>query len=297
MTTLSGVLDQAERHLHGPYHRDFSLLDVAVTDTGDVLTLSETSTTLQGAPIIRRGVVLNIGTETMLVRSFDTSSQEATVVRGYLGTTAVAHDAGVMVDVNPRFPRGVLWQDLLVAIAGLPESIYRVVESEETVSTSDTERVIALPATMAGCYGVLSVRRTNHLEGEVARFGELPHLFKHTPSGDVVIVDKFLTNGTTVEIRAKLPFDLSAAALTTELVDLGMLDSLADVLAMGVAITRLGWSEAGRSNRQMQNEPRIAEESPALHAIQAIRGLRDLYKERLSQEAAKLWAMNGVRWS
>lgn len=293
--TLEQVLNRAANYLYGPYRKEFCTLDVAMLDTGDEATLTDLPVTVGAGPVIFRGVVLNIGTETLIVKSFSTTTNIAQVVRGYLDTEPAAHAEGAFVDISPRFPTGVLWMDLLDEIAGLPQSIYRVVTFEAT--TTIEERVVALDPLSAGHYGVLGVRATSHLTGEWSRFGTLKYLHRSTSDGDVLVLEKEpASTGGTLEYRVKMGFDVSAATLATTFAQLDMPESMTDVLAMGVALRRLAWAEAQRSDRQAQGEPRIPTESPPMHAAQSANQLRLVYDRRLKEEAAKLWARHGVKF-
>jgi hypothetical protein len=294
--TLQEVVDRAVRYLHGPYRREFCILAVALNDSQVNVTLSETAVNYGAGPTIIRGTILNIGTEVMMVRAWDPNTTVATVVRGYLGTVAAAHAQDDMVDVNPRFPNGVLWGDLIDEITGLPESIYRTVTFEATTTTD--ERVVPLDVGSAGHFGVLGVRQTSHLTGEWGRYGNLEFLFRNTSAGDVLVLSGSpQSDGGTIEYRVKMPFDVSAATPASTFVDIEMPESMTDVLAMGVALRRLAWAEVQRSDRQAQGEPRIPTESPPMHAAQTAAQLQRVYDRRLNQEAAKLWARHGVKWA
>jgi hypothetical protein len=291
---LQQALTRAANYLYGPFGKDFAVLGANLDDHDEMVTLAETAATVTGGPTLRRGHVLNVGVEAMLVRSYDPNVAEAQVLRGYLGTDPTVHSIGDLVDVNPRFPEGVMWLDLLDELAGLPETIYRVVLLE--LDTVQGERVMPLPVDFDGMYGVLSVRSATHGIGDHQRFASVDYQLRPTDAGNVLVLADYPATAGKMSVLAKLPIATDGATLDTPLSVLGLNDSMLDVLAMGVALRRLSWAEAQRSNRQAQGEPRIPTESPPMHALQSSQALRQVYDRRLAQEGVKLWAYHKVKW-
>lgn len=73
--------------------------------------------------------LLEIGRELLVVTQFDATTGIATVPpwgRGQRGTTAVAHSAGSMVTVRPRFPRQQVANAINEVIGGLAPDLYAV---------------------------------------------------------------------------------------------------------------------------------------------------------------------------
>ena len=72
---------------------------------GTLLNDSETTVNFtHDTPGIVAGSIIEIGTELMYVFSVNATTNDATVQRGFRGTTAASHSAGDLVTVNPKFP-------------------------------------------------------------------------------------------------------------------------------------------------------------------------------------------------
>ena len=110
-------------------------------DNADVLSTemnsSTTSLVYSGIlPAWGPGTVVEIEQELMLVQSVDTSLKTATVVRGWLNTTAATHAASSVIYVNPRVSRDDildLFNDCLTAIY---PNIYKVSTTTASYSTN-----------------------------------------------------------------------------------------------------------------------------------------------------------------
>src|SRR5688572_31140706 len=87
---------------------------------------------------ITAGSILAVDYELMRVMAISHGSNTLDVQRGFLGTTAAAHDEFALVEQDPRYPKAVLldhaeqellsWEDQLFRIVALP------------LTTSRTER-------------------------------------------------------------------------------------------------------------------------------------------------------------
>jgi hypothetical protein len=85
-------------------------------------------------------------------------------------------------------------------------------------------------------------------------------------------------------------FGLSTPALTLAqtAASIGLPDSCADVVSLGVAIRLLSGAEVARNDIGVQGNARRAQEVPPGAQQNSVGGLRLLYQQRLSEEAGRL---------
>jgi hypothetical protein len=161
MPTLSDLVDEAVSALSG-FTTDLPMRGTLLNN----ISTGDTSLTLS-FPVSEQhplGLV-EIGTEVLLVESYDVSTGVATVPpwgRGQLGTTAQPHDSGSMVTVSPRFPRGVVAKRVNEAVQSICPPLFGVAEVPE-FRVGFREYLFALPA---------STQRVLRLEYRFANVGD-----------------------------------------------------------------------------------------------------------------------------
>ena len=127
MSTAGAVLTRASRQLLSGTVEERNKLATTVTSSDTSIVLSYD---LGG---FREGSVIEIESELMYVWDAATATKTLTVERGYDGTTAVAHTAGVLATVNPRFPRQQMLDALNSDIDDLSSTVnglFRVVAQD-----------------------------------------------------------------------------------------------------------------------------------------------------------------------
>lgn len=87
-------------------------------------------------PAWGEGTIVEVGSELMLVRSVDAGSNVATVVRGWLNSTAETHSAGDPIFVNPRVNRDDVLDIINDCLTKIYPTIYKVATVTHTYSTS-----------------------------------------------------------------------------------------------------------------------------------------------------------------
>ncbi len=75
---------------------------------------------------MRSGVILELGSELCLATSYDEFTGSTVVVRGFGGTSAVAHTAGDQIKLSPPFPRRSVFEAIADNIIGLYPDLYTV---------------------------------------------------------------------------------------------------------------------------------------------------------------------------
>lgn len=286
--TVRNQIDRCRRRLMAMHRPEFNRLDGAVDDVGEVITLSETLRAL--GP----GSRVAIDDELLYVWSTDVSGKTATVLRGDLGSTAVAHVDGSIVEVNPRFPAFEIRDVLTEEIRSWPNSLFRVVSHDAIVSAGSTavdsgissEEWLAVLNVTRSPYGstrdtLNDVRIPFRIERNLdpARF----------TSGAGIFLDSVApSGGTTMRVTMAMPFDTTDLADTVEMQDVGLTTSMYDIPALGVAARLVANRETIRTFTEGQGEPRRSEEIPPMYATQASQGLMKLRDKRIAEEAQRL---------
>lgn len=301
-TTISTVIESIRRELNSKHRYEVSALGATLTDTDTVVTLA-----YELPPSLREGAVIVVGTESMRVISVDPAPKELTVIRGWEGSTAAAHSSGAAVEINPRFASIDVYEALQDEVAGLPETLYRVDQTQVAVALG--QDTIELPAAWSNLYGLIDARqfitdpitttgvdRTSwpRIEGRVVR-GVAATWTEGPSTGVYFRPKKRISNyaGTAIAghvyFTAALPWDLTDVAVTADLVvDVGMQPSMLDVVKLGVKLRLLPDEEVGRSDRRGQDENRRASENPVGSALSAWRILNAQYVKRRTEESNRL---------
>lgn len=130
MSTLNQVIDSTILYLSG-----FSSQQDRATYLTQNLTASDLSFTVHDPTAVTRGII-EIDNEILQVDLVDRSASQLTVPpygRGFRGTSAVTHNAGVRVAASPQFPRHTVRQAVNDAILAVYPDVYAVF-SETLVS-------------------------------------------------------------------------------------------------------------------------------------------------------------------
>jgi len=297
-TSVANTIQRIRRQAASGYRNETNILAAAIDASTTIVTLASALTAN-----VQVGAVLCIGIETMRVTAVNSPSLQVTVIRGWLDSDAAAHDFYDEVWINPRFSSidiydGMMaelqsWGPHLYAMAGLTQA---VVDAQETVE---------LPIAMADCYGVISVRRNWTLTDSTA-WPELEFRFQRgvgttwtgaATSGLLLRSIQPMFAGS-LYIVAAIPFTLSAFSYTADLVtDVGLKESMLDVLEMGVKL-RMGMdNEIHRTARTAQDEPRRAEENPPGSANAGFQLQNAIYRSRKAEEVQKLRTQYPIRYS
>lgn len=304
-TTISTVIESIRRELNSKYRYEVRTLGASLNTTDTTVTLSEAL-----PPSLREGAILVVGQEVMHVTSVTAASKECTVIRAWEGSTAAAHSTGDAVELNPRFTRHDILEAMQDEVTGLPETLYRVVDYETSVTLG--QDTIELPAAWTSLYGLIDARqyvtdpvtttgldRTSwpRIEGRVVR--GVASTWTQGPSTGIYFRPKRrISNyaGTAIAgyvyFTAALPWDLSTFDVTDDLVaDVGMQASMLDIVKMGVKLRLMPDEEIARSDRRGQDENRRASEVPVGAALSSTRTLAGLYFRRRQEEANRLRAL------
>jgi hypothetical protein len=288
-TRVSNAVQRVKRQLASSFRYEVNVLqaDVSQTDTTVSFQYEVPASVITGA-------VLSIANEEMRVMGVDRVAREATVLRGWNGSTPMTHQPGDEVHINPRFSGLDIFEALIDEVTSWGPDLYRTVATQESVSHG--QETIYLPFSWRNIFGLVDVRRNwtendttswARVEGRLQRgvpgswtdgprSGVLFRLFPPVYLGSIYFV-------------AAAPLDVESIHWNADLVgDIGLKPSMLDVLDMGIKWRLLGDSEAGRSARVAQDTPRRAEEVPPRSASDEANRLYPLYVRRKAEEVDRL---------
>lgn len=313
MASLSSIVERTRAHLTGAFRGELTLLGTTMTSVQTTVTLTAITSTISQSSII------SIDQELFYVMSADPTGLILTVIRGHLGTTAAAHTAGAVIEVNPRFPGALIYMALLDEINGLPEMIYAVVgETYSVAQFTETILLNASPVNYADVYGLIDVRQSpasingfNYPIGAYTSWPRLDYsrLERGADTGDFA-TGVYLRLGGRIgfggSVRVTLavkPSTMDQSGVTTAtpatdtVTGLGLPRSFTDVLSLGTALRLYQPRDIDRTQRQGQGESRFAQEVPVGGITQTAIGLDRIYQRRLGQEVDKLRSAYPIRMS
>lgn len=141
MSTVAQLISRTQRQLLSGVVEERNKLSANLSATATSVVFS------YEVKAIRTGAVIEVGAELMYVWEVVSGTKTATVERGFNGTTAVAHVAGEICSVNPRFPRHQIieaFNDDLSDLVAPMNGLYRVKTLDINYNGSDT--MINLPS-------------------------------------------------------------------------------------------------------------------------------------------------------
>jgi len=295
MTTVEDLANEIDRDFLIHYARP--IYDVTPQSHSD----STTSIKLTTTPQLAAGAVLDIDFELMYVQSWNESLKTATVIRGFLGTTAVASDANTLVRINPRYSTAAMLDAVRAEIASWDERVFRV---ELATVSFDAYYSTAEAITSTTPYRLLRLMpRPDDIWAYDREWIKGTLLFNQDvsqwPSGLAVQVDCAFGRPTTVDALYAMPFPDPAGLdpFVTDLeVDWDVPVGLLEVLRWGVLGRLLTGRESGRLDPQITTSRLQAEAIPANAALQAGAQFYNLRNIAYDREVRRLMAMYGVRF-
>ena len=297
-TSVANTIQRIRRQAASGYRNETNVLAVAMDASTTNITLA-----LALTANVQVGAVLCIGIETMRVTAVNVSTLSVTVIRGWLDSDAAIHDVNDEVWINPRFSPIDIYDGMMTELQSWGPHLYAITGLTQAVV--DAQETVELPTTMTDCYGVIDVRRNWTLSVSTA-WPELEFRFQRgvgttwtgaATSGLLLRSIQPMFAGS-LYIVAAIPFALSLFSYTADLVaDVGIKESMLDVLEMGVKL-RMGMdNEIQRGARTQQDEPRRAEENPAGSLNAGFQLQNAIYRSRKAEEVQKLRTQYPIRYS
>jgi len=284
MSTAGAVLTRASRQLLSGTVEERNKLATTVTSSDTSIVLSYD---LGG---FREGSVIEIESELMYIWSTVTATKTLTVERGYDGTTPLAHTAGALATVNPRFPRQQMLDSLNSDIDDLSSTmngLFRVVAQD--ISYNGSDRQINLTSA-TGIIDLIDVR-LRYLADDYPIIRNV-RLQRNLPTADfasgfAIVFDEPVMAGT-LRVVTKREF----VRATNESSDLQTTcfvpQSCEDILEMGVILRMMNGREIKRNFIESQGDTRRSDEVPAGATRDSLTNIQRLRRERIIAEAARL---------
>lgn len=291
MTTMADLVESTRRQLASYVQIAIEILneDLDATET-DVTVTSSTSP----APVFV-GQYIGIDYELMLVR--DVSGTTLTVVRGQLGTTATTHTSGAVIDLAPRFARGIILQTLVDELRSWPRDLYRVETIEVDVPANTA--TVELPVGLAGeTIRIVRAQRRTDYNGYDDTRDVRCRLIRDDPnygSGYGMQVDSLYSEPVTLIVTYAQEFNLTAAETsTTTTTTIGLANSMLDIPPIGVTARLLQTRDVERTDSQAQGQTRRAEEVQVGAMVTIADRFFKLRDRRISEEVHRLRERWGV---
>ena len=284
MSTAGAVLTRASRQLLSGTVEERNKLATTVTSADTSIVLSYD---LGG---FREGSVIEIESELMYVWETATATKTLTVQRGYDGTTAVAHTAGVLATVNPRFPRQQMLDALNSDIDDLSSTmngLFRVVAQD--ISYNGSDRQINLTSA-TGIIDIIDVR-LRYLADDYPVIRNV-RLQRNLPTADfasgfAIVFDEPVMAGT-LRVVTKREF-VRASNESSDLQSTCFVpQSCEDILEMGVILRMMNGREIKRNFIESQGDTRRSDEVPPGATRDSLTNIQRLRRERIIAEAARL---------
>lgn len=290
MSTVAEAIDETKDHIYGNTRPVVDMLGAALDTTNTTVTLTVTAA-------VAKGTILSVGLETMYVVSYNPESFQALVIRGWRSSPASTHETGDPVEINPRFATHRIWRALQSDILSWPNDLYvpleYAFEPASPAATGGNNLQVELEDEHDNVTRLIAVRWADNNgywhSAPRARLRQRDGLHHVVEFGD-------LFTGGEMSIILATPFDMSAFELTTDLVaDVGLQESMTDIPPLGAAWKLVGVDEIRRSQRQVAQESRMAEEVPPMHMMQTSANLKTMYRARMAEEIRRLQERYQVR--
>jgi hypothetical protein len=284
MTTAATLIDRTLRQL-------LSGTVEARNKLATTINSSATSvTTTYALESLRAGQVFEIESEMFYIWEADSASKTLTVQRGYNGTTAAAHTAGAIITASPRFPRAQVLEainDELMDLSSPMNGLFQVKTLDYTYNGNDRMINLTGVTSMIDLLGV-SVRYQNDdypVARKVKLVRDLPT--DDFASGFAIKFDQNVYPG-----RLRIVYKAAYSGATSESTDInstcGVQESITDIVTIGTQIRLMAPREVKRNFTESQGDTRRAEEVGAGAITASISNLKQLRKDRITAEAARL---------
>lgn len=284
MTTAATVIDRTLRQL-------LSGTVEARNKLASTINSSATSvTTTYSLESLRAGQVFEIDSEMFYIWEADTATKTLTVQRGYNGTTAASHTSGAMITASPRFPRAQVLESINDEIADLSSPMNGLFQVKTlNITYNGTDRMINLTgATNVIDLLSVSVRYLSDdypLARKVKLVRDLPT--DDFASGFALKFDQNVYPG-----RLRVVYKSAYSGVTDESTSLtttcGIQDSIIDIVTIGTQLRLMAPREIKRNFTESQGDTRRAEEVGPGAITASVSNLRQLRKDRITAEAARL---------
>ena len=294
--TAQTWIDETKNLLLTDYVEEYDTLGTALNDSETTVNFTHDT------PGIVAGSIIEIGTELMYVFSMNASTNNATVQRGFRGTTAASHSSGDLVTVNPKFPAQLVLNainDELADLSSPQNGLYQMKTVELTFNAAqDGYNLTGVTD------DILSIYQVTY--SDVGAEASEPVISSWTlrrdrntssfASGYALVLHDDGWPGQTVRVQYKTGF-AALSATSTALSTVGLHSEGYDLPALGAALRLMSTRPVRREFIDEQGSSRRADEVPAGAVSASMRDLRALRETRINSEAARLDQKYPLFWT
>ena len=284
MTTAATVINKTLRQLLSGTVEARNKLASTITD-------SDTSVVCTYAVEgLRAGQVFEIDSELFYIWAANVSTQTLTVQRGFNGTTAAAHTSGALLTVAPRFPRAQVLEainDEVLDLSSPVNGLFQVKTFNQTYN--GTDRMVNLTSA-TDVIDVLNVS-VRYLTDDypVARKVKL---VRDLPTDDFASSFALKFDQAVYPGRLRVVYKAPYTSVTTEATNLntgcGIQESVEDIVVIGTQLRLMAPREIKRNFIESQGDTHRAEEVTSGAISNSVTVLRQLRRDRIIAEAARL---------
>lgn len=294
--TAQTWIDETKNLLLTDYVEEYDTLGTLLNDSETTVNFTHDT-----AGIVA-GSIIEIGTELMYVFSMNASTNNATVQRGFRGTTAASHSSGDLVTVNPKFPAQLVLNainDELADLSSPQNGLYQMKTVELTFNAAqDGYNLTGVTD------DILSIYQVTY--SDVGAEASEPVISSWTlrrdrntssfASGYALVLHDDGWPGQTVRVQYKTGF-AALSATSTALSTVGLHSEGYDLPALGAALRLMSTRPVRREFIDEQGSSRRADEVPAGAISASMRDLRALRETRINAEAARLDQKYPLFWT
>jgi hypothetical protein len=288
--TLDTLADEVIMNLAGYTLQQDRTTHLTTPITTTTSTLSAPTTFSLDAQEIGSGII-EIGDELLWVDSYDRISKTATIPpygRGFMGTTAVTHEAGERVVITPTFPRSSVKRAIQDTIRAIGSSIFAAKNTSFTYNA------------VVDTYAFTNLNIQNILRmswediGPAKRWIPISRFdWDSAPdtttwganSQTVTINDRYVHTGRKVKVTyATAPSTLSTSSTDSFAVQTGLSESVKDVVVLGASYRLLSFLDPARNALTSPQADELDTKRQYGSGNTATRALYQLYAARLAEE-------------
>ncbi len=293
--TAQTWIDETKNLLLTDYVEEYDTLGTALNTTETNVNFTHDT------PGIVAGSIIEIGTELMYIFSMNASTNNATVQRGFRGTTAASHSSGDLITVNPKFPSQLVLNainDELADLSSPQNGLYQMKTVEFTYNIAqDGYNLTGVTDDILSVYQV-TYKDTGSENTEPVVPTWTLRRDRNTSSfasGYALVLHDDANSGQTVRVQYKTGFT-ALAATSTALSTVGLHSEAYDLPAIGAALRLMSTRPVRREFIDEQGSSRRAEEVPAGAISASMRDLRALRDTRINSEATRLDTQYPTFW-
>ena len=284
MTTAATVIDRTLRQL-------LSGTVEARNKLASTINSSATSVTMTySLEALRAGQVFEIDSEMFYIWEADVSTKTLTVQRGYNATTAASHTAGAMVTVSPRFPRSQVLESINDEIADLSSPMHGLFQVKTlNITYNGNDRMVNL----VGATNVIDLLNVSvrYLTDDYPLARKVK-IVRDMPTDDFASGFALKFDQNVYPGRLRVVYKSAYGGVTDESTSLtttcGIQDSVIDIVNIGTQLRLMAPREIKRNFTESQGDTRRAEEVGPGAITASVSNLRQLRRDRITAEAARL---------